>query len=159
MLLVPTSSLTSLGYGLLSVSFTHLRRKELLVNLPAANHRFFIHFGEDHCRLSSDQAILEVPNNKKSLALTFLSNTLLFGLPNERQAKFESLWVDQLSYISPRRKQFHRTVEELSCMMLWVSSIPTGIVSFLNFTPSSLRSSCEKYLLLPRKKPADLLRS
>jgi hypothetical protein len=89
-------------------------------DLPPANHRFFIHFGEDHCRLSSDQLILEVPDSKRSLTLAIISNALLFGLPNEYQAKFESLWVDQLAYISPRREQFHRTVEELSGMILWV---------------------------------------
>jgi hypothetical protein len=85
-----------------------------------ANHRFFIHFGEDHCRLSSDQLILEVPDSKRSPTLAIISNALLFGLPNEYQAKFESLWVDQLAYISPRREQFHRTVKELSGMILWV---------------------------------------
>jgi hypothetical protein len=140
----------------------HLRPKVLLAILHAANHRFFIRFGEDHCRLSSDQSILEAPDNKQSPALAILSNTLLFGLPNEHQAKFERLWVDQISYISPRREQFHRAVEELSRMMLWVSPISTGTlgtVSSLNFALSSLRFSREKYLPLPRKKPANLLQS
>jgi hypothetical protein len=149
MLPAPISSLTSLGYGLLSVSFTHLRPKELLVNLPAANHRFFIHFGEEHCRLSSDQSILEVPDNKWSLVLAIVSNTLLFGLPKRNQAKFESLWVDQLAYISPRRNHFRRTIEELSHMMLSVSSFPLAIVSSLNFDPSPSPFSCEKYIPLP----------
>ena len=101
----------------------HLRANGLLAILHAANHRFFIHFGEDHCRLSSDQSILEVPERKQSLILAVISNTLLFGLPNEYQAKFENLWVDQLAYISPWPKHFHRTIEELSHMVLWVSSI------------------------------------
>jgi hypothetical protein len=114
----------------------HLRPKELLVILPAANHRFFIHFGEDHCRLSSDQSILEVPDSKRSLTLAIISNTLLFGLPNEHQAKFESLWVDQLAYTSPWRKHVSGTMEELRHMMSWVSSISTGSVSLLTF-PSS----------------------
>ena len=128
MLLAPTSSLTSLGYGLLLVSFMHLRPKELFVILPTANHRFFIHFGEDHCRLSSDQSILAVSESKRSLTLAIVSNTLLFGLPNEHEAKFESLWVDQLAYTSPWRKHVSRTVEELSHMMSWVSSTSTGSV-------------------------------
>jgi hypothetical protein len=84
-----------------------------------ANHRFFIHFGEDHCRLSSDQSTLEVPDNKQSLILAIISKTLLFGLPREHQANFESLWVDQVYYISPGRKYFHRTIEMLSPMMSW----------------------------------------
>ncbi|KAN0131978.1 hypothetical protein V8E53_010258 [Lactarius tabidus] len=109
-----------------------------------ANHRFFIHFGEDHCRLSSDQSILEVPDSKRSLTLAIISNTLLFGLPNEHQAKFESLWVDQLAYTSPWRKHVSGTMEELRHMMSWflallisntlmiqVSSIPGLIHSSL----------------------------
>jgi hypothetical protein len=111
----------------------HLRPKELLVILPAANHRFFIHFGEDHCRLSSDQSILEVPDNKRSLTLAIISNILLFGLPNEHQTKFESLWVDQLAYTSPWRKHVSGTMEELRHMMSWVSSISTGSVLLLTF--------------------------
>ena len=106
MLRAPTSSLTSLGYGLLSVCFVHLRPKDLFMIFPTANHRFFIHFGEDHCRLSSDQSILQVHDRKRSLTLAIVSNTLLFGLPNEHEAKFESLWVDQLAYTSPWRKKF-----------------------------------------------------
>jgi len=84
-----------------------------------ANHRFFIHFGEDHCRLSSDQSILEVPDSKRSLTLAIVSNTLLLGFPNEHEAKFESLWVDQLAYTSPWRKHVSRTLEELNHMMSW----------------------------------------
>jgi hypothetical protein len=84
-----------------------------------ANHRFFIHFGEDHCRLSSDQSILEAPDSKRSLALTIISKTLLLGLPDEHQAQFESLWVDQLAYTSPWRKHVSGTVEELNQLTSW----------------------------------------
>jgi len=112
--------------------------------VTVANHRFFIHFGEDHCRLSSDQAILEVPDSRRSLILAIISNTLLFGLPNEIESKFESLWVDQLAYTSPWRKHVAGTVEELSRMISWflallisntlmiqISSIPALIHSSL----------------------------
>ena len=121
-----TSSLTSPGYGRLSVSFAHPQAKALLTIISLANHRFFIHFGEDHCRLSSDQPILEVPDSKRSLSLAILSYTILFGLPNELESKFESLWVDQLAYTSPWRKHVAGTVEELSHMMSWVSWFFTG---------------------------------
>jgi hypothetical protein len=121
-----TSSLTPLGYGRMSVSFKHPKAKALLTTLTAASHRFYIHFGEDHCRLSSDQPILEVPDTKRSLSLAILSNTLLFGLPNEFESKFESLWVDQLAYASPLCKHVAGTVEELHHMMSWVSWFFTG---------------------------------
>lgn len=81
-----------------------------------ANHRFFIHFGEDHCRLSSDQAILEV-NRKESLVLTIISNTLLLGFPNWYQARFESLWIDQLAYTSPWRNHVSETAKDLKQIM------------------------------------------
>ena len=89
--------------------------------LPTVNHRFFIHFGEDHCRLNSDQSILEVPDKKRSLTLAIVSNTLLFGFPNEHEAKLESLWVDQIAYTSPWRKHVSRNMEELNQIMAWVS--------------------------------------
>ena len=101
--------------------------------LTAANHRFFIHFGEDHCRLSSDRPILEVSDSKRSVSLAILSNTLLFGLPNELESKFQSLWVDQLAYTSPWCKHVAGNVEELSHMMSWVSWIfsASGILADL----------------------------
>ncbi len=57
-----TPLLTSLGYGRLSVSRMrmHLRTVGLLLKDPLipASHRSFIHFGEDHCHLSSEQSDL-----------------------------------------------------------------------------------------------------
>jgi hypothetical protein len=67
---------------------------------------------------------LEVPDSKRSLGLAILSNALLFGLPNEHESKFESLWVDQFAYTW--RKHVAGTVEELKHMMSWVSLIFTG---------------------------------
>ena len=128
-----TSSPTSPGYGRLSVSFAHPQAKALLTIISLANHRFFIHFGEDHCRLSSDQPILEVPDSKRSLSLAILSYTILFGLPNELESKFQSLWVDQLAYTSPWCKHVAGNVEELSHMMslvIWIFSA-SGILADL----------------------------
>ena len=102
-----------------------------MILLTVANHRFFIHFGEDHCRLSSDQPILEAPESKGSISLTILSKTLLFGLPDEHQARFESLWVDQLAYTTPWRKHVSGNVDELNQMTSWVSPISISLVSLL----------------------------
>ncbi|KAH9979757.1 hypothetical protein BJV74DRAFT_120386 [Russula compacta] len=49
-----------------------------------ANHRFFTHFGEDHCRLSAVHPVLEAPARKRSLILTVISKAL-FDLPNEHR--------------------------------------------------------------------------
>ncbi|KAN0127126.1 hypothetical protein V8E53_015064 [Lactarius tabidus] len=81
-----------------------------------ANHRFFIHFGEDHCRLSSDQAILE-SIRRESLVLIIISNTLLFGFPNWYQARFEGLWIDQLAYTAPWQKHVSETNKDFRQMM------------------------------------------
>ena len=140
-----TSLLTSQGYGQLSVGFMHLRPKGLLTILTLANHRFFIHFGEDHCRLSSDQPILEAPDSKRSISLTIISKTLLFGLPDEHQTRFESLWVDQLAYTTPWRKHVSGTVEELNQMTSWVSSISTVSVSLL-ITDLSSQVLCSSHV-------------
>jgi hypothetical protein len=111
-----------------------------------ANHRFFIHFGEKHCRLSSDQSILEVPERKRSLALTILSKTLLFGLPDEHQARFEGLWVDQLAYTSPWRKHVSGTVDELNQMTSWFFGLL--ISNTLMIPVSSLPALTHSSLLL-----------
>ena len=65
-----------------------------------------------------------MPENERSLALVILSNTLLFGLPNEHESKFERLWVDQFAYTW--RKHVAGTVKELKYMMTWVSLIFPG---------------------------------
>lgn len=87
------------------------------------NHRFFIHFGEDHCRLSYEQAILEVSDRKESLFLAIISKTLLFGLPNWHRARFERLWVDQLAYTCPWRKHVSETTEDLKQNVLWTFAL------------------------------------
>ncbi|KAI9465769.1 hypothetical protein BJY52DRAFT_485793 [Lactarius psammicola] len=111
-----------------------------------ANHRFFVHFGEDHCRLSSDQSILEVPDNKRSLVLAFISNALLFRLPNEHQARFESLWVDQLAYTAPWRKHVSGNVDDLNQMTSWFLALI--ISNTLMIQVSSLPALTHSSLLL-----------
>ncbi|KAH9163335.1 hypothetical protein EDB89DRAFT_1860023, partial [Lactarius sanguifluus] len=103
-----------------------------------ASHRFFVHFGEGHCRLSSDQSILEVPDNKRSVVLAFISNAFLFGFPNEYQARFESLWVDQCTYTDPWRKHVSETVDDLKQMIPWVSPISTSSAPLLTFSSKFL---------------------
>jgi len=121
-----------------------------MISLVVANHRFFIHFGEDHCRLSSDQAILEVPNGKESLVLTMISKTLLFGLPNRHRARFERLWVDQLAYTSPWRKHVSETTEDLKQIMSWVSSIAPVMGSLLTISLRTSHLLCESLSLRGR---------
>jgi hypothetical protein len=111
-----------------------------------ANHRFFIHFGEDHCRLSSDQAILEV-NRKESLVLTIISNTLLLGFPNWYQARFESLWIDQLAYTSPWRNHVSETAKDLKQIMSSVCLIAAFLASFLTISSRCLHFLCESLSL------------
>ena len=118
--------------------FAPTKRETFLIFLAVANHRFFIHFGEDHCRLSSDQAIIDVPDRKESLVLALISKTLLFGLPNRHRARLERLWVDQLAYTSPWRKHVSETAEDLKQMMPRVSTIATFVGSLLIISLRSL---------------------
>jgi hypothetical protein len=131
--------------------FAPTKRETFLIFLALANHRFFIHFGEDHCRLSSDQAILEAPDSKESLVLAVLSKTLLFGLPNRHKARFERLWVDQLAYTSPWRKHVSETAEDLKQMMSRVSSIATSVGSLLTVSLRPSHFFCESLFL--RRRP------
>jgi len=94
-----------------------------------ANHRFFTHFGEDHCRLSYEQSILEAPERKSHLLLTAISKAL-FDIPNGHRARLESLWVDNMTYTSVWRKFVSERIEDLKFYMvllsaLWIANILT----------------------------------
>ncbi len=90
--------------------------------LAAANHRFFIRFGRDHCRMSPDQPILEVPDSKWCLVLAIISKILLFGFPDHYEARFKSFWVDQFADTSRWVEHVSETVEDLKQTRSWVSS-------------------------------------
>lgn len=83
--------------------------------------RFFVHWSEDHCRLSSDQSALNIPDSKWNLVLDAASRTLLFGLHDVHRARFKSLWLDRLVNTSRWRKYVSRRVENLKQTMSWVS--------------------------------------
>ncbi len=119
--------------------------------LAVANHHFFIHFSEDHCRLSSAQSILEVPDSKRSLVLTMISKTFLFGCPDVHRARFERLLVDQLVYTSPWRKHISGTVEDLKQKMTWVSSIAIVVATLVDLCFSDLHTPRVRCLPIPRK--------
>jgi hypothetical protein len=90
-----------------------------------ANHRFFTHFGEDHCRMSSVHSVLQAPDRKKSIILTAISK-VLFGLPNQHRERLERLWVDDLVYASAWRKHVSERIGDLRLKMIWVSQIITA---------------------------------
>ena len=87
-----------------------------------ANHRFFTHFGEDHCRMSSVHSVLQAPDRKKSIILRAISKAL-FDLPNQHRERLEQLWVDDLVYASAWRKHVSERIEDLRLKMIWVSQI------------------------------------
>ena len=110
-----------LGYGWLSVSRMRLLiLGYLAIVFPPANHRFFTHFGEDHCRMSSMHSILESPPRKRSIILTAISK-LLFDLPIDHRERLERLWVDQLVYCAPWRKHVSERAGDLLQKITWVS--------------------------------------
>ncbi|KAI9438659.1 hypothetical protein H4582DRAFT_2057296 [Lactarius indigo] len=84
--------------------------------VTVASHRL-THFGEDHCRLSLGRSTLEIQDSKWSVLLGIISNALLFGFPDGYQARFKSLWLDQLVNTSRWREHMSETVEDLKQMM------------------------------------------
>jgi len=104
-----------------------------------AHHRFFTHFGEDHCRLSYEQAILEAPERQHSLFLSAISKAL-FDIPNGHRARLENIWVDQLTFTSSWRKYVSERIEDIKFNMillsaLWIANIltlPHAYVAALN---------------------------
>jgi hypothetical protein len=67
----------------------------LTIPFAPANLRFFTHFGEKYCRMSSIHFVVEAPDRRRNLILTTLS-TVLFDLPAEQGERLEKLWVDNL---------------------------------------------------------------
>lgn len=119
--LTHTSRHSWLGYGWSSVSRTRLRITGYLAILfLPANHRYFTHFGEDHCRMSSVHSILDSAPRKRSIILSAISK-LLFDLPIEHREHLEKLWVDQLVYSAAWRKHVSERVGDLLQKMTWVS--------------------------------------
>lgn len=101
----------------------------------------YIYFGEDHCRLSSDQSISKVPDNRQILILEIISKTFLFGLPDMYRARSKSLWVDRVVDTSRWRNHVSGTIEDLKQMRSWVGSISTAAVSLLTFFPEDPNTS------------------
>jgi len=87
--------------------------------ITPANHRFFTHFGENHCRMSATHSVLEAPAKRRPLILWAISKAL-FDLPNAHRARLEKLWVDELVYASSWRKHVSERVEDLKLTMTWV---------------------------------------
>ncbi|KAH9171924.1 hypothetical protein EDB89DRAFT_1030082 [Lactarius sanguifluus] len=88
-----------------------------------ANHRFFVRFGEDHCRPLSDQPILETSDGKSGLALAIISKILLFGIPGHYEARFKSFWVDQFADTSRWLEYISETVEDLKQTRSWILAL------------------------------------
>jgi hypothetical protein len=105
-----------------------------------ASHRSLIHFGEDHCRLSFGQST----NSNWSFPLAMISNTLLFGFPDGRRARFKRLWLDKLVNTSRWREHISETVEDskqtMSSMfaLLIANVLMMPLSSFPAFSSSSL---------------------
>ncbi|KAI9458596.1 hypothetical protein BJY52DRAFT_413027 [Lactarius psammicola] len=86
-----------------------------------ANHRSLIHF--------------EASGSKRGLISTIVLKVLLFGLPDEHQARFESLCVDRLICTSRWRQHVSETVEDLKQEISRVSAINIAVVSLLTTSP------------------------
>jgi len=107
-----------------------------------ASHRFFAHFGEDHCRMSSCQPVLDAPKRKQNLILTTISKAL-FDLPNEHRTRLEGLWVDDLAYTSTWRKYVSETVEDLKqrVILIFALLIANLLMIPISYSPALTKSS------------------
>ena len=113
----------------------HLRNVGYLTDPPIpASHHSFLHFGEDHCYLPSEQSNLEATDRKRSLILTIISKMLLFGLPEEHRARLESHCIDQLIHTSRWRMDVSETVDDLKQEIPRVSEINIIVVSLLTIS-------------------------
>jgi hypothetical protein len=107
-----------------------------------ANHRYFTHFGEDHCRMSSMHSVLESAPRKRSIILTAVSK-VLFDLPSEHRDHLEKLWVDQLVYSAAWRKHVSDRVGDLLQKMTWIFALTIANILILpiSYCPALNKSS------------------
>lgn len=87
------------------------------------NHRFSIHYGEEHARLSRDQSILDIPKVSRSIPFRMASR-LLFKIPDAHLQVLDSLYVDNLVYVEHWRDAMTAIHEEWLMCSYWVSMIP-----------------------------------
>ena len=96
--------------------------------LTPANHRFSVDFRKEHCRLSSDQFILEVPGSKWGLFLAIPSKILLFGLPDYYEARFKS---HQFADVSSWPEYVFETIDDLKQTRSWVRWTTAAMGTYL----------------------------
>lgn len=94
------------------------------------NTRFEIHYGEEHCRLSRDQGILELETSQEGAGHLYkVSSFLLWNAPKQYSSSLEKLWVDDIVY-GVLWRQFITL-----CLKEWV--IATFMVRITVFLPFS----------------------
>ncbi|ETW77960.1 hypothetical protein HETIRDRAFT_325631 [Heterobasidion irregulare TC 32-1] len=98
-----------------------------------STYRHQTHYGEEHCRLSRDQAILVAPEAKRSLILSALS-LMLFNIPEGYRKRFQDLFVDDLAYLSVWRSFVNETSDEWKTLMQWAFGL---LISNLLVLPSA----------------------
>jgi hypothetical protein len=111
-----------------------------------ANHRFFSHFGEDHCRMSCIHSVVEAPAGKRGLVQGLVLKAIskaLFDLPTEHRERLEMLWVDDLVYSSAWRKHVSERVEDLVQKMTWIFALTIAniLIIPISYCPALNNSS------------------
>jgi len=86
------------------------------------HHRFIIHSGEKHCRLSRDQSILAKRELSQSLVYTAVDR-LLFSIPNFYDRSLQELWVDELVYLSPWERFIKACQAEWTAIVAWTFGV------------------------------------
>ncbi|KAI0792372.1 hypothetical protein C8Q75DRAFT_731609 [Abortiporus biennis] len=79
--------------------------------VTVSNHRFTIHYGQDQCRLSRDQSIVETEEEQRKW-LYNVSSKLLFNVPTQYSSLLDDLYIDQLVYANQWRDFIDSCKEE-----------------------------------------------
>lgn len=129
------------------------------------HHRFNIHSGQEHCRLSRDQSILAQPARSNNMVYT-ATNWLLCSIPSLYESLLEDLWVDQLAYINQWRPFIQSCKEEwilaiamlfsiiLCNLMLLVGSIGSQKLAYASVFICNVGIVCAVRLLIQHQRSA-----
>lgn len=109
------------------MSKTELLRNDLWLNVKAAKNRFENFFGEEHARLSRDQARVDDRSIERPRTLNILYR-LLWRCPEKFLRLFDAMWIDQ------RVVKFRWDELIRSCTTEWKESL---------YLVSSLKPKCD----------------
>ncbi|KAG6854105.1 hypothetical protein C0991_010519 [Blastosporella zonata] len=100
--------------------------------MAASKHRFETHYGEQHARLSRDQAIL-VDTAKENRTVHILTSMLSFKTSDYYVSRLNNIYVDHLVYVHQWQPFMQKCIEDwryLSYLLIYLQNVRSDSFKF-----------------------------